>query len=84
MCVTTNGLSIRSRLYARLAYRDLNGNAEMDKDDCYGISGWPKELYARFINGSGVRFISTDENGYPSFDLSEGSDRNQRAADAYL
>ena len=53
----------------KLAYRDLNGNAEMDKDDCYGISGWPKELYARFINGSGVRFISTDENGYPSFDL---------------
>ena len=54
---------------AKLGYRDLNGNTELDKEDCFGISGWCKELYARFLNGSGIRFINTDENGYPSFDL---------------
>lgn len=39
-----------------------------------------REVYMRYILGSGVNFISRDDNGYPVFDL-QG---NQRAIDKML
>ena len=54
---------------ARLGYSDLNGNGQIDKDDRFGIgSGW-REVYMRYIIGSGINFISRKDNGYPVFDL---------------
>lgn len=65
---------------AKLAYNDLNGNAEIDSADRFGIgSGW-REVYMRYIIGSGIEFISQDKNGYPSFDLPS----NQNAIDKMI
>ena len=54
---------------ARLGYFDMNGDGQIDKDDRFGIgSGW-RELYMRFILGSGVNFISRDADGMPEYIL---------------
>lgn len=55
--------------FAKNAYSDLNGNSEMDDDDRYGISGSWKETMNRILLGSGVRYISKDENDIPVFSL---------------
>ena len=52
-----------------LAYSDLNGNAQIDAGDRFGISGSWKELYNRLILGSGVSYITKDEDGIPQFSL---------------
>lgn len=65
---------------AKLGYKDLNGNAQIDKEDQFGIGSSWKEIYARYINGSGISLISQDENGYPVFDLPD----NQTAIDKML
>ncbi len=54
---------------AKMAYSDLNGNAQMDENDRYGIVGTWKEICCRVLMGSGVRFISKDADGFPVFDL---------------
>ena len=54
---------------AKMAYSDLNGNAQMDENDRYGIVGTWKEFCCRVLMGSGVRFISKDADGFPVFDL---------------
>ncbi len=65
---------------AKLGYSDLNGNAQIDEGDRFGMgSGW-REVYMRYILGSGVNFISRDDNGYPVFDLPS----NQGAIDKML
>lgn len=65
---------------AKLGYSDLNGNARIDEGDRFGMgSGW-REVYMRYILGSGVNFISRDDKGYPVFDLPG----NQGAIDKML
>lgn len=54
---------------AKAAYSDLNGDANMDDNDRYGISGSWKEFCNRLILGSGISYISKDADGYPIFDL---------------
>ena len=54
---------------SKLAYSDLNGNALIDAGDRFGISGSWKELYNRLILGSGVSYITKDEDGIPQFSL---------------
>ena len=54
---------------AKAAYRDLNGNADIDNDDRFGITGSWKEFCNRLILGSGINYVSKDADGYPSFDL---------------
>ncbi len=53
----------------RLGYADLNGNGETDDGDRFGLASSWKEIYARFINGSGIRFIEKHGDGYPEFTL---------------
>lgn len=55
--------------FAKNAYSDLNGNSEMDDDDRYGISGSWKETMNRLMLGSGIQYISKDENDLPVFKL---------------
>lgn len=55
--------------FAKNAYSDLNGNSEMDDDDRYGISGSWKETMNRLMLGSGIQYISKDENDLPIFSL---------------
>ncbi len=50
-------------------YNDLNGNGQMDEGDRFGVNGSFKELYARWILGSGIKYIDRDNNGYPTFTL---------------
>ena len=59
------------RLYdfAKGAYKDLNGNTQMDENDRYGISGSWKETFNRLMLGSGVQYIAKDDEGYPVFTL---------------
>ncbi len=57
-------------MLATTAYRDLNGDGQMDKEDLYGIGHSSyKEVFARLINGSGVSLVTRDEEGYPVFVL---------------
>lgn len=56
---------------AALAVRDVNGDGVIGEGDIYGIGSSWKEMYARFINGSGISYIDQDENGYPVFNLLE-------------
>ena len=54
---------------AKLCYADLNGNNEMDDGDRFALASSWKEIYARFINGSGICFIEKHGDGYPEFTL---------------
>ena len=65
---------------AKLGYKDLNGDGQIDKDDQFGIGSSWKEIYARYMNGSGIFFISQEDNGYPVFDLPN----NQNAIEKML
>lgn len=65
---------------AKLGYSDLNGDGQIDENDQFGIGTSWKEIYSRFIVGSGVSFISREDNGYPVFDLPN----NQNAIDKML
>ncbi len=66
---------------AKAAYKDLNGDAQIDENDRFGIgnSSW-KEVFARLINGSGVELISKDADGYPVFNL----DTNETAIEKLM
>ena len=55
--------------FAKKAYSDLNGDATMDSEDRYGISGSWKETLNRIMLGSGIQYISKDENDLPVFTL---------------
>lgn len=52
-----------------MATMDVNGDGTLDDKDQYGVSGAWKETFWRFIEGSDVRFVSKDEDGYPVFDI---------------
>ena len=54
---------------AKNAYSDLNGDATMDSEDRYGISGSWKETMNRFMLGSGIQYIAKDEIDLPVFTL---------------
>ncbi len=55
---------------ASSVYEDVDGDGDYDDTDVYGIGQSSyKEIFARFINGAGVSFISKDEQGYPVFTL---------------
>ncbi len=54
---------------AKMAYSDLNGNAQMDDDDRYGITGTWKGFCSSLILGSGIKYVTKDANGFPVFDL---------------
>lgn len=55
---------------AKLSYADLNGDTDMDEDnDRFGITGSWKEFCNRAILGSGINYVSKDEDGFPTFDL---------------
>lgn len=55
---------------AKAAYKDLNGNGEIDTDDRFGIGvSSYKETFARLINGAGVSYLSRDTDGNPIFTL---------------
>ena len=57
--------------YSKAAASDLNGDGQMDENDRYGITGSWKEVMNRMMLGSGIQYISKDENGYPVFSLPE-------------
>ncbi len=52
-----------------MATRDLNGDGTLDDKDQFGVGGSWKETFWRFIEGSGIKMVSTGEDGYPVFDL---------------
>ncbi len=55
---------------AKQAYADLNGDTVMTSDDDrFGITGSWKEFCNRAILGSGISYISKDDDGFPVFDL---------------
>ncbi|MBQ2709152.1 MAG: hypothetical protein IJF67_12875 [Clostridia bacterium] len=54
---------------AKLAVSDLNGDGQMDDNDRWGFTGNWKEMYVRFINGSGVSLIEKNGDAYPEFTL---------------
>ena len=54
---------------ARLAVSDLNGDGVFDTNDRYGITSSVKEHYTRMLIGSGIQYITQDNEGYPTFSL---------------
>ena len=56
-----------------LAYSDINGDGQMDENDRYGVNGSYKELYARWILGSGINYVTIDDEGFPVFTLPSDS-----------
>ena len=54
---------------AKLAYSDLNGDGAIGSGDRFGVVGSWKETFNRFILGSGVSYVSKDDEGYPVFNL---------------
>ena len=47
----------------------INGDGMLDDKDRYGVNGSYKELYNRLILGSGVNYVTMDDNGLPVFSL---------------
>lgn len=54
---------------SKLAFKDLNGDGQMDDGDRYGFGSSFKEMWVRFINGAGVDFIKKEGDAYPEFTL---------------
>lgn len=50
-----------------LGSRDLDGDGDMDENDRFGVDGHWKGYYSGLINGMGVRYATTDEQGYPVY-----------------
>lgn len=63
-----------------MATLDTNGDGIYDDKDQYGVAGSWKETYWRFIEGSGIKMVDKDENGYPVFNLVS----NQNAVDKMM
>ena len=57
----------------KLGVADLNGDGKMDDTDRWGFSSSWKEMWARFVNGSGVEFIEKKGDAYPEFTLPSDS-----------
>lgn len=55
------------------AQKDLNGDGQITADDQFGVNGSFKELYARWNYGSGITYISRDDEGYPVFSIPSDS-----------
>lgn len=53
----------------KLGVSDLNGDGKMDDNDRWGFGSSWKEMWARFINGSGVNFVEKTDDNYPTFSL---------------
>lgn len=53
----------------KLGVADLNGDGKMDDNDRWGFGSSWKEMWARFINGSGVNFVEKNGDAYPEFTL---------------
>ena len=53
------------------AQKDIDGNGQITDTDQFGVNGSFKELYARLNYGSGLSYISRDEDGYPIFSMPE-------------
>ena len=56
---------------AKGASADLNGDGVMDDSDRYGWGSSWKEIYARFIIGSGVSFIEKKGDNYPEYTITK-------------
>lgn len=54
---------------AEMAVQDVNGDGKIGDGDIFGIGSSWKEMYARYINGSGISYIDQDEKGYPVYNL---------------
>lgn len=65
---------------AEVAVQDVNGDGKMSDGDIFGIGSSWKEMYARFINGSGISYIEQDEKGYPVYNLLQ----NENAIDKLM
>lgn len=63
----------KMRDIAKAAVKDLNGDNKMEDGDRFGIGTSWKEMYARFIIGSGISFIDRDKDGYPVFTLPDNA-----------
>ncbi|MBQ7982616.1 MAG: hypothetical protein IJ302_03540 [Clostridia bacterium] len=53
----------------KLGVADLNGDGKMDDSDRWGFGSSWKEMWARFVNGSGVNFVEKTDDNYPTFSL---------------
>ncbi|GHU38641.1 hypothetical protein FACS1894105_12800 [Clostridia bacterium] len=56
---------------ARSAYKDLNGNGKSDKEDQFGTAFNQWSAVAGFMQSSGIKFTSRDENGIPYLDAEQ-------------
>ncbi len=55
------------------AQKDLDGDGQISGTDQFGVNGSYKELYARLNYGSGIAYVSRDEDGYPIFSMPSDS-----------
>lgn len=53
----------------RAAVSDINGDGVFNDGDRYGVSGSVKEHYSRLLQGSDIKYITKDEEGWPLFNL---------------
>ncbi len=59
---------------AKSISRDVNNDGAMTEFDQYGsLAGHGQDTY--FVYGSGIRFTTNDENGYPQVTLMDNSDK---------
>ena len=56
---------------AKAGCSDLNGDGVMDDSDRFGFGSSWKEIWARFIIGSGVNFIEKKGDNYPEFNIAK-------------
>lgn len=59
------------RTVAKAGCADLNGDGVMDDSDRFGFGSSWKEIWARFIIGSGVSFIEKKGDDYPEFNIAK-------------
>ncbi|MBQ8510681.1 MAG: hypothetical protein IJ493_12310 [Clostridia bacterium] len=51
---------------SKLAFRDINGDNEMDESDCFGFTYWQDTCFS-FVISTGNTIGSIDKNGEPQF-----------------
>ncbi len=54
---------------AKMAEFDLNGDAVMDKNDRFGVTGSHKAFFNTMINGAGIKYVEMDKDNYPYFNI---------------